>query len=60
MATHWEYKLEPPSPDVGTLAEMLRDEDAEGWELGKSKLTTRGGWSFAASYRIRPGTSKET
>jgi hypothetical protein len=33
MAPNWEYKLEPPSPDVGTLTEMLSNEDAEGWEL---------------------------
>jgi hypothetical protein len=33
MATHWEYRLKALSPDEGTLAKMLGDEDAEGWEL---------------------------
>ena len=33
MGTHWEYKLKPLNPDVGTQVEMLRDEGAEGWEL---------------------------
>jgi hypothetical protein len=32
MATHWEYKLKPLSPDMGTPVEMRSDEDAEGWE----------------------------
>ena len=29
----WEYKLEPLGPDVGTLADVLSDEGAQGWEL---------------------------
>jgi len=33
MSTHWEYKLEASTHELGALAGHLNDESAEGWEL---------------------------